>query len=98
RGAAVVDRRFDRGVDRGPCAGGGGPPQRQPPGGRAGQGDLSVRRVREPLVPGGGRGGGAAHRDGQVGLLLDRQRHLPRVRAVGGGRLGAEAGRLPAGL
>ena len=33
----------------------------------------------------------------KVGLLLDRQRDLPRVRAVGGGRFGAEAGRLPAG-
>ena len=71
-------------------------PERQPPGRRAGPGRQPVRRARQPLVR-RCRRGGAGHGDGALGLLLDRQRHLPRVRAVGGGRVGAEAGRLPAG-
>ena len=42
------------------------------------------------------RGGRAVHGDGTVGLLLDRQRPLPRIRPVGDRRIGAEAPRLPA--
>src|SRR5437763_1137182 len=80
----------------GPDPGRDGQPERQPAGRRAGPGRQPVRRVRQPLVPGGRRGGGPGHGDGEGGLLLDRQRHLPRVRTVGGGRIGAEAGRLPA--
>src|SRR6266496_3676778 len=62
----------------------------------SGPGRQPVRRVRQPLVPGGRCGGGPGHGVGEGGLLLDRQRHLPRVRTVGGARIGAEAGRLPA--
>lgn len=42
------------------------------------------------------RRGGTVHGDGTAGLLLDRQRPLPRIRFVGDRRVSAEPRRLPA--
>src|SRR5215475_6765321 len=56
-GTAVDDPRLERRVDGGPDPGRDREPQRQPPERRAGQGDLPVRRVRQPLVHRRRRGG-----------------------------------------
>src|SRR5262249_53539537 len=52
--------------------------------GRAGPGDRAARGLRRLLVRGDRRGRGAAHGGGRVGAVLDRQRDLPVLRAVGG--------------